>query len=205
MNRRNGFTLVELVSIILLLGILSVTIFPRIFDSSDSAPSAFQAQLITVLRNMQIRAMTDTRSFPGEDYPCFKVVFDNDNNAFGAPPLTYYHSDSATLMAGLEDTCLNIIETDTNINPEGYFIDTIEFSENRVDLRALNSTGQEIDYIEFDGAGAPIPERGSCRIVGNQRGCRVELCVVNCSDEGNARVQVCIEEQGFVHAGECGE
>ncbi|XOV79575.1 MAG: type II secretion system protein [Aestuariibacter sp.] len=212
LKRNNGFSLVELVLTIILLGILSVTVFPRIFDDSDVAPNVFQAQLISVLRNMQIRAMSDTREFPGEDYPCFKVNFDNFDNAFGPPPLTYYSTvdpdapDDEEIIDGLEQTCEDYIETSTEFNPEGFFATAEQLAADRVDLKAVNSDGDTIDFIEFDGGGIPSAETGDCLLdPGNDKnGCIIEFCAIDCEDSSNARAVVCVEPQGYIHAGLCG-
>lgn len=202
----------ELISIIVLLGVLSVTIAPRIFDDTDVAPNTLQAQLIAVLRNMQIRAMADTREFSGQEYPCFKVIFDNLNNAFGPPSLTYYSTsdpnnpDDAEIAAGLAQTCEDTIETDTSINPEFYFVTAQQMSADSVDLSAVNSDGVEINFIQFDGGGLPSPQTGECLFDtgAGKNGCLVALCAKDCSDTNNARALVCIEPQGYIHAGSCG-
>lgn len=58
-NRAGGFTLVELVLIIVLLGILSVVILPR-FSPSDFGGALFRDELVSVLRYAQ-KAATSRR------------------------------------------------------------------------------------------------------------------------------------------------
>ena len=54
---QNGFTLVELVVVIILLGILSVYVAPRLFGVSSVAAYSMQDELLSSLRLTQIRAM----------------------------------------------------------------------------------------------------------------------------------------------------
>jgi MSHA pilin protein MshC len=56
----SGFTLVELIIVVLLLSILSVTTLPKILDSGDTDELTAQDQIISVLRRMQIQAMQQT-------------------------------------------------------------------------------------------------------------------------------------------------
>jgi len=55
-----GFTIIELVLVIVLLGILSVTVVPKMFNSSGFEDHAYQAEVIATLRNIQLRVMQQT-------------------------------------------------------------------------------------------------------------------------------------------------
>lgn len=92
-----GFTLVELVVILLLLGILSVVVFPRFQGDTGYAEYGYRARLISSLRTMQYRAMQDTRA----GY-CFQVNFVNGaNSAFGPPTLDYTGTTAATCATSI--------------------------------------------------------------------------------------------------------
>ncbi|GLX77863.1 MSHA biogenesis protein MshC [Thalassotalea insulae] len=55
-----GFTIIELVVVILLLGILSATVVPRFFSSSGFEEYAYRTEVIATLRTVQLRAMQQT-------------------------------------------------------------------------------------------------------------------------------------------------
>jgi len=77
---QQGFTLVEVVTVILLIGILAVNVIPR-FDSTDSYEAhTHRAQLIAALRLTQQRAMQQTNA---NDNFCHEIVF--DGNRYGIP------------------------------------------------------------------------------------------------------------------------
>ncbi|MDF2179133.1 prepilin-type N-terminal cleavage/methylation domain-containing protein [Aliiglaciecola sp. CAU 1673] len=57
-----GFTLVEQIIVILILGILAVSAYPLFQGKRGISEYTYQARLISALRHMQMRAMQDTRS-----------------------------------------------------------------------------------------------------------------------------------------------
>ncbi len=56
-NKNDGFTLIELVIVIIILGILSVTVTPKFFTSSGFSEYAYRTDVIAKLRLIQTRAM----------------------------------------------------------------------------------------------------------------------------------------------------
>ena len=76
---RGGFTLVELVLVILLVGILALYALPRFVSRSEYSPYAYRDQLINLLRLAQLQAM--------ESGPCHKVLF--SGRQFGIPRRSY--------------------------------------------------------------------------------------------------------------------
>src|SRR5690554_7870092 len=68
-NYQQGFTLVELIIVIVLVGILAVTAGPRIFGSGGVDQVVTERQLISLLRLQQQRAMHDLLN------PCYGISF----------------------------------------------------------------------------------------------------------------------------------
>ncbi|MEE2025919.1 MULTISPECIES: type II secretion system protein [Alkalimonas] len=58
----NGFTLVELIVVMVLLGILSVTLLPRFFSGAGTSEYQYREQALAVLRRVQLQAMQCTDS-----------------------------------------------------------------------------------------------------------------------------------------------
>ena len=172
--KKKGFTLVELITVIILISVLSVSVFSRFSGTSGFAEYTYQAKLISGLRNMQTRAMHDTRN----DY-CFQINFDSTTPAFGPPTLNYV-SDTAS---DKEATC----ETDIEFgNPEYLTTNATEMTDAGVSLSTLPS----FNFISFNSLGQPIDATGELTCSGQ---CKIVL-----TDE--QAVSVCIESQGYIHA-----
>ena len=68
MQKRGGFTLVELVIIIVIIGILAITAVPRLLTDADYAHRATQDQIIAQIRLAQLRALNDRKG-------CYQLEF----------------------------------------------------------------------------------------------------------------------------------
>lgn len=176
-----GFTLVELVIVVILIGILSVYVAPRAFDNSEIAATIYQNRAISILRNMQTRAMQDTRS----DGYCYKVNFNNANDAFGIPSNDYSVSTNPVFIAA---TCANTINTSDPA--QLFYVPSEALQGDNVDLVAIGNDGSEISTIQFDSLGRANHNSGSCAGV---NGCRIQLI-------GDSTATVCVEEEGYVYA-----
>lgn len=172
--------------------IISVLVIYAITRTGGSAgydEFAYQARLISTLRNMQIRAMNDTRP----NY-CFQVNFDNNNDAFGPPTLNY--------TGAFGPTCSPVIDVNGELSGSNrnrflhMYALASETAQDDIDLVALNSVGAEIEYIGFNHLGLPLTSD-----VGNDN------CASGCTIQFSTLVttaQICVESQGYIHAGVCG-
>lgn len=149
--KQKGFTLVELIIVIILISILSVSVFSRFTGTSGFTEYTYQARLISALRNMQTRAMHDSR-----DGYCFKININTSTAAFGPPTLSYTSGSSA-------DTCGNSIDFN---NPDYLTTSASEMSDEAV----LLSTQPSFDFIDFDDLGRPTVDSADC-----SAGCKITL------------------------------
>lgn len=129
--RTAGFTLVELVITLVLLGVLAVAVLPRFQDTSGVAEYTYRARLISALRTMQLRAMQDTRA-----NFCFQVNFVNGvGSAFGPPTLDYtgtaVRTCAASISTAIEDSFA--VATDLEMAADGVVLAgapaTLEFRD----------------------------------------------------------------------------
>ncbi|PKG85259.1 MSHA biogenesis protein MshC [Colwellia sp. 75C3] len=83
MNNK-GFTLIELIVVIIIIGILAVTVAPKFDGTASYEAHSHRAQLISALRLTQQRAMQQTDTT--DDY-CHQIVFDvvEGVNLYGIP------------------------------------------------------------------------------------------------------------------------
>lgn len=176
-----GFTLIELIIVMLLLGILAVTALPPLMDRGQFNAAAYQTRVLSALQNMQARAMQDTR--PGF---CFQINFINSSGgnlpAFGVATNDY----SAANQANTCNTSINFALSDESTP----YTRASEMSDAGVRLIAssLAGAGANIHYLRFNSLGRPLNNIDNC-----QQGCQVELL----TDGPNLRV--CVSAQGYIY------
>jgi MSHA pilin protein MshC len=170
--KNKGFTLIELVLVLILLGLLSVAVYPRMTGKGGIAEYTYQARLVSALRTMQQRAMQDTR-----DGFCFKVALFSDNNsAFGPPTLDYI--DDSTINKTL--TCGNQISTDLD---NAYVI-----ASNADMLNDAVTITAAPDFVQFNSMGCTID------VLGNACATDVRIEI-----QGKKTIAVCVNSQGYIH------
>lgn len=81
-EKSHGFTLIELVTVIILIGILAVSVLPKFDGTASYEAHTHRAQLISALRLTQQRAMQQTDS---SDNYCHQLILDNVISRYGVP------------------------------------------------------------------------------------------------------------------------
>jgi MSHA pilin protein MshC len=166
--------MVELIVVIVLISILSISVFTRFSGTSGFSEHTYQARLVSGLRNIQTRAMHDTRN----GY-CFQINFLTTTPAFGPPKLNYANDTNSDRVA----TCNTDIEFD---NSEYLTTNATEMTESRVSLSTLPS----FSFISFNSLGQPVDATGKLACSSQ---CKITLT-------GDSAVSVCIESEGYIHA-----
>lgn len=169
---QQGFSLVELIIMIVLLGILAVTIGSRFNGTRGFSEFAYQNKLVSSLRTMQTRSMQDTRKGF-----CFKLNFTTFPAAFGPPTTQYNTSDSgASCNTSIDYSLAGSLGTSAS-----------EMTEQGVNISSILDATSSITAIGFDNLGRPLTSANNCN-----SGCRIEL-------SGEQVVAVCVEAQGYIH------
>ncbi|WP_026376634.1 prepilin-type N-terminal cleavage/methylation domain-containing protein [Aestuariibacter salexigens] len=171
-----GFTLIEVVVVLALLGALAVFAASRFLGTAGFAEYAYQVRAVSALRAMQQRAMQDSRP----SY-CFQINFipsASGNPAFGPPSVDYAPGNAAA-------TCATSIDFS---GPEYLRTDSDEMTGDDITLDIINGGNTNQTLIGFDTLGRPFTDEGACA-----SGCRITI-----SNELTATV--CVESQGYIHA-----
>lgn len=175
-----GYTLLELIVVITVLGVLAVSAYSRFQGTDGVAEYTYQARLVSALRNMQTRAMQDTR--PGY---CYQINLNSSLPAFGPPTLAYAAGGGAPQQT---QSCATSIDFST---PEYLRTGNDEMTGDNVLLSALSGVNS-IDHIGFDGLGRPVNNNQQAICTGSS-GCTVTLT-------GTASARVCVVSQGYIYA-----
>ncbi|MEO3877392.1 prepilin-type N-terminal cleavage/methylation domain-containing protein [Rheinheimera fenheensis] len=59
-HKQAGFTLIELIVVLIIIGVLAVSLIPRFFTAAGTSEYLYQDQLLNLLRRAQIQAMQCT-------------------------------------------------------------------------------------------------------------------------------------------------
>ncbi len=172
-----GFSLVELVVVLVLLAVLSVTAAVRFSDRTGIAEYTYQQRFISALRQMQLRAMQDTRSGF-----CHRIVliYTSGSQAFGPASGDYSTGNESA-------TCATTIDFSTT---EALRTSSFELGDENVTLSSREGRRAVINYVGFDSLGRPLTNNFSCQ---TSNGCTVTFT-------GNSAANVCIEREGYIYA-----
>jgi MSHA pilin protein MshC len=87
MHKKSGFTLIELVIVIILTGVLAATAIPKLIGNDGFEAQAYRDQLVQLLKTVQQQAMScdaDCRSTRANNpYACNKILIEAER--FGIP------------------------------------------------------------------------------------------------------------------------
>lgn len=171
-----GFTLIELVTVIILIGILAVAVLPKFDGTASYEAHAHRSQLISALRLTQQRAMQQTDSNDGY---CHQLIFDNDSNIsrYGVPDRL--------------DCSITTFASNWQADATGFEVDVkyqVSFS-----IQGKNNPSG----ITFNSMGRPVVNGtiSNPTISNNCAG----GCIINVQS-GVETLKIKIESEGYVHA-----
>jgi len=171
MRLQRGFTLVELITVIILIGILAVAVLPKFDGTASYEAHSHRAQLISALRLTQQRAMQQTDS---TDSYCHQLVFD---------------SHVSISRYGIPDR----LDCDITDFPNDWQPDATGFEvEERYQVSFAIKGKTNLSAITFDGMGRPV---SNATIANNcAGGCTIEV------QSSVETLEIIIESEGYVHA-----
>lgn len=204
----NGFTLVELIMTVAIIAIVAVFAYPRLLDSSDLAAAVYQKRAISILRNMQTRAMQDTRGAVATSSDisqsasyCYQVNF--NTSQFGIPDIDFV---SNVNVADILQTCDSTIFVNSSLqeDPDQLFhVPSNDLTSKGITISATANDGiTQINAIRFDKLGKAEARRfnnlnsdvaQTCSGTAVPSGCIIEF-------RGNLTAKVCVESEGYVYA-----
>jgi len=203
LKKTQGFTLVELILVMIIISALAVYAYPRFSGKSGYSEFTLQARLISALRHMQTRAMQDTRA----DF-CYQINLINQVAGgniifptFGPPKLEYIDDGEGAFLPS--NTCsLDIEFNHPELNPENLRTSFNEMNEEGVSMeaKARNETeGSDVNvnFVKFTHLGRPIVDSDpasdpviSC----------INTCKITFTGTSGDKASICIESQGYIHA-----
>lgn len=175
MKHSYGFTLIELIIVVILLGIISVTALPRFTGKSGAEETTTQDQMISVLRRMQNQAMQQTSAAFCHQLLLTQTQLGAPNiNPCDAVPANTQLTTAANPDSGLQFR-LNansgiVLRVFNHTNPASGTVQTLPFSFR------FNSLGQAVD-------------NSRARF---QNGLQIQIA-------GAVTYSVCIESEGYIH------
>lgn len=165
-----GFTLIELIVVLILIAILSVTALPRFLGKAGTEEITVQDQLVAVLRLMQNRAMQQTN--PGS---CHQVLF-----------------TAVQVGSAATNPCTPTSDFSSQQQNDA---DQLRLSDTQISLSLFNASSGGIELnspfrFRFNSLGQPVSDSSpSTRF---ENGLRINMA-------GSINAPVCIEAEGYIH------
>lgn len=182
-SQQRGFSLVELIIVVVLLGIVSVTSLPKILGKGGTEEITAQDQIISVLRRMQIQAMQQTNVTAVEAAAdvqlCHQLVL--TSSQLGRPNINPCSSDvdSTALTSTVDPESALQFQLADKSNIQLSLFDT---------SAATGGNSLALPYLfKFNALGKAEFVRGIAFT-----GLRLEITDV-------ATYKVCIESEGYIH------
>lgn len=169
-----GFTLVELIVVIVLLAIISVYASSKYMGASRFSSAAAQEQVLSILRQVQITAMHSNTSINRND--CRSILMASD----------YFGVTQACQSQGMSSAALSDYSKDTNQHQ----LELIQLSY------AFNSEGSAVSELSFDLLGRPaMITSAATTTLCTDSDCRITIT----TPTSNERRSVCINSEGFMY------
>lgn len=174
-QNRNGFTLVELIVVILLLAIIAVYTASKYMGASRFSSAAAQEQVLSILRHVQIASMQTNTSHINN--ACRSVLI--SSNQFGV--------GSACQKQGMASAVLS----DYSKENDRENLDMIRLSY------AFNSASGAvaISALSFDLLGRPIIPISPDLTLCTQEDCRITITTLATNESRS----ICINNEGFMY------
>jgi MSHA pilin protein MshC len=169
---QRGFTLIELIVVMILIAILSVTALPKFLGKAGTEEITVQDQLIAVLRLMQNRAMQNT-----DPNACHQVLFTASQLG---PAALNPCSTTSSFSLGQQNDADQLLLSGSDI---------------RLSLFNASNGGAELSpplRFRFNSLGKPVEDTNLSQALFNGNGVRFVI-------RGVTNAAVCIESEGFIH------
>jgi len=138
--KNSGFTLIELIIVIILLGILATTAMPKFFNSQGFEEYTYRNEVITTLRAIQLRAMQNT-----SDESCHQIKITSTMLGLTA-------TDASDSAGNYCDESTWFDATDIAAGNDGAL--TVEIDDAHSVSFAI--VGASADYFSFDSLGRTV-------------------------------------------------
>ncbi|GHE99173.1 prepilin-type N-terminal cleavage/methylation domain-containing protein [Thalassotalea profundi] len=168
-----GFTIIELIVVIIILGILAITVAPKFFSSNGFEQFTYRNEVVTTLRALQLRSMQQTSSDT-----CHHISVTNSQ-------IGLHKTDT-----GLANNCdLSIYEDASKDEYDKHTSVSID-SKHEV---TFSTSASLASVFAFDQMGRVIDSNG------NRVDCvNPNVCQVIITGEDTLIIQ--IENEGYIHA-----